>query len=431
MTTDRLRGILVAGFFGLVPAAAFAQPPAGVPVPMPLAKGQAPAQPPAPKPVPPKTLTVGECTAVGLEQQPAMKAMLESLKSAEQGRKAMDNLPLFAYVIRPDLDVRKKQGDRGLDVAAAAVQKQRDEIVHDIGYLYYTYVYAHQQDTVVTDLVVQLEQILDIVRKLLNAPDPRTPVTKFTEFQIVDGLGQVKALQVTARSGKQLALAALKEAMGVDPSFDFVPKDVELPLMKGNTTLEQVTELALTRRPELAMAAGGVDVFRLEVESQSKIRFRRTVQTLAIGADLHATALPTALRNGEYKPAPTPPEMPLSLLGTRQERVERACTLSLRQDAVYEKIVNLVRLEATKAYLTWRQDADALEEAKIRFDNANKLIALAKTSQNLDKEKLIQYLVTAGKAQSDYLTAAHSYVKSLLVLERVTSGGVRPAFPGK
>jgi outer membrane protein TolC len=248
---------------------------------------------------------------------------------------------------------------------------------------------------------------------------------------VVDGLGQVKALQVTAQSGKKLALAALKEAMGVDPAFDFVPKDVELPLMKGNTTLEQVTELALTRRPELAMAAGGVDVFRLEVESQSKFRFRRTVETLAIGADLHATALPTALRNGEYRPAPTPPEMPLSLLGTRQERVERACTLSLRQDAVYEKIVNLVRLEATKAYLTWRQDADALEEAKIRFDNANKLIALAKTSQNLDKEKLIQYLVTAGKAQSDYLTAAHNYVKSLLVLERVTSGGVRPAFPGK
>jgi outer membrane protein TolC len=409
-----------------VPADGSAQPPASVPAPMPAAK----AQPPAPKPLSVKTLTVGECIAIGLEQQPAMKASLESLKSAEQGRKAMSNLPLVAYLVRPDLDRRKKQGDRGIDVAAAAVQRTRDEIVHDVGYLYYTYVYAHQQDTIVSDLVIQLEQILKIVRELLNSAQPGT-VTKFTEFQIVDGLGQVKALQVTAQSGKKLALAALKEAMGVDASFEFVPKDVELPLMKGNTTLEQVVDLALTRRPELAMAAGGVDVFRLEVESQSKLRFRRTVQTLASGADLHATAIPTALRNGEYKPAPTPPEMPLSLLGTRQERVERACTLSLRQDAVYEKIVNLVRLEATKAYLTWRQDADTLEEAKIRFDNANKLIALAKTSQNLDKEKLIQYLVTAGKAQSDYLTAAHAYVKSLLVLERVTAGGVRPAFPGK
>jgi outer membrane protein TolC len=393
--------------------------------------GQPLAQPPAAKPLPVKTLTVGECIAIGLEQQPALKAALESLKSAEQGRKAMNNLPLVAYVIRPDLDLRKKQGDRGIDVATAAVQKTRDEIVHDIGYLYYTYVYAHQQDTIVSDLVAQLSQVRKVIEDLLNSPNPPPGLTKFTEYQMIDGIGQVKELQLKAQSGKKLALAALKEAMGVDPSFDFVPKDVELPLMKGNTTQEQVIELALTRRPELAMAAGGVDVFRLEVESQNKIRFRRTVQTLAVGADLHATAIPTALRNGEYKPAPTPPEMPISLLGSRQERVERACTLSLRQDAVYEKIVNLIRLEATKAYLTWRQDADALEEAKIRFDNANKLIALAKTSQNLDKEKLIQYLVTAGKAQSDYLTAAHNYVKSLLVLERVTSGGVRPAFPGK
>src|SRR5262249_56699045 len=124
----------------------------------------------------------------------------------------------------------------------------------------------------------------------LNSPNPPPGLTKFTEYQMIDGIGQVKALQVTARSGKQLALAALKEAMGVDPSFDFVPKDVELPLMKENTTQEQVIDLALTRLPELAMAAGGVDVFRLEVESQSRIRFRRTVQTLAVGADLHATA---------------------------------------------------------------------------------------------------------------------------------------------
>src|SRR4029079_1619448 len=124
-------------------------------------------------------------------------------------------------------------------------------------------------------------------------------LTRLTEFQIKDGLGQAKALQLTARTGKSLALAALKEAMGVDPSFDFEPKDVELPLMKGNTTLEQVVDLAMTRRPELAMAAGGVDAFRLEVEAQKKYRFRRQVETFASGADLHAMVIPNAHRNGD------------------------------------------------------------------------------------------------------------------------------------
>lgn len=179
------------------------------------------------------------------------------------------------------------------------------------------------------------------------------------------------------------------------------------------------------------MMAGGVDAFRLEVESQNKFRYRLIVQTLASGADLHSTAIPNAMRNGEYKPAPIVPEMPPSLLGSRQERVSRACSISLRQDAGYEKLVNLVRLEATKAFLTWQQDAETLVVATMRFNNAREMMNLAKSTQNLDKEKLIQYMVTAGKAQSDYLTAAHNYVKSLLVLERVTSGGVRPAFPGK
>lgn len=438
MTTDRpraakwMRKLVAAGVVGIVPAAGSAQTPAPIPVPIPAAPGLAQVKPAEPKPAPAvKVMTVGECVDIGLAQQPAMRAALESLKSAEQGKAALDNLPILANVVRSDLDLRKQAAGRGIDIAAANVRKVHDEIVHDIGYLYYTWVYAHQQETIVSDLVIQIDQLLKVVRDLLNSPNPPKEITKFTEYQIVEGLGQAKALQHQAKWGKEIAVAALKEAMGVDQSFELTPKDTELPLMKGTTTREQVIELAMTRRPELAMAAGGVDAFRLEVESQGKIRSRLTTQTLAAGADIHAMAFPTALRNGEYKPAPIVPEMPIMLLGSRQERVARACTLSLRQDAVYDKVVNLIRLEVTKAYLTWRQDADTLDEAKIRFENAQKMLDLSKKSPPADKEKLITTLVTAGKAQSDYLTAAHNYVKSLLVLERVTSGGVRPAFPGK
>jgi outer membrane protein TolC len=420
---------MVVGALALIPAAGQGQTP--VPIPVPMKPAPARIQPAKPQPAARKTLTVGECIAIGLDRQPAMKAALESLHSAELGKKALDNLPLIAGVVRPDLDFRKQAARRGVDVASAAVLKTHDEIIYDIGYLYFTYVYAHQQDTIVTDLVEQLGQIKKLIEDLLKSavPDPR--VTKLTLLQINDGLGQIQTLQSTARAGKKVALAALKEAMGVDPSFDFVPREVELPLMKGTTTLDQVVDLALSRRPELAMMAGGVDAFRLEVESQNKFRYRLIVQTLASGADLHSTAIPNAMRNGEYKPAPIVPEMPPSLLGSRQERVSRACSISLRQDAGYEKLVNLVRLEATKAFLTWQQDAETLVVATMRFNNAREMMNLAKSTQNLDKEKLIQYMVTAGKAQSDYLTAAHNYVKSLLVLERVTSGGVRPAFPGK
>ena len=48
-------------------------------------------------------------------------------------------------------------------------------------------------------------------------------------------------------------------------------------------TREIVVEQAMARRPELALAAAGVDVFRLEVYAQGKIPFKRVVPTFASG----------------------------------------------------------------------------------------------------------------------------------------------------
>ena len=154
----------------------------------------------------------------------------------------------------------------------------------------------------------------------------------------------------------------------------FVPRDTELPLMAGTVGKEQVVQLAMSNRPEVVQAAAGMDAFRLEVCAQSKARGLQ-VPTLAAGSDLHARQVPLAVRtDAEYRPGAIAPEMPPGMVGRTEDRVARAWELSHRQVAVSEKAVNVIRLEASNAYLTWEAATRRRDEAKRRFEDARKMV---------------------------------------------------------
>jgi hypothetical protein len=107
--------------------------------------------------------------------------------------------------------------------------------------------------------------------------------------------------------------------------------------------------------------------------------------------------------------------------------------LGQRQDAVSEKAANLVRLEAASAYLNWESATKRMAEAKRRFEDARRMVedsrAVAATRQ--DPELLINNEALAGRAQANYVEAVLDHLKALAALERVTAGGVCPAFPGR
>ena len=48
-----------------------------------------------------------------------------------------------------------------------------------------------------------------------------------------------------------------------------------------------------------------------------------------------------------------------------------------------------------------------------------------------DKSIIVQAEVLAARAESEYLTAALDHLLALSALERITAGGIRPAFPGR
>jgi outer membrane protein TolC len=385
-------------------------------------------------------LTLGECIAIAVERQPALKAVKASTAATEAGYKALTNFGTVGTLLSPDLDIRKQQAQRGLMATSAEYQKLHNEVVQDVTRLYYTAVYAKQQQQLAELIVLRMQLLVDVGERLLRETKDPKDLEGFNtlKLQIMrDGLLQAKKLYAMAALGRQKALAGLREVMGVDArGFPFQIADSAMPVMKQSVALtrERVVELALERRPELVLAAAGVDAFRLEVYAQGKIPFKRVVPTLASGADIHAKEIPPPIRTPtDYRPGGILPEMPPQLVGSKYDRVCRAMAFAQRAEAVYEKARNLIIVEAETTFFDFEQASEYLTLAKQRFELSKDIQQRARDAADTTKAKdqLLQAEVVAAKAQSDYLQAVHDYLMALAALERVTAGGIRPEFPGR
>lgn len=447
-----------------------------VPVPVPChhsVKGQNPL--PAPTPIAAQTdakngdksgddrypesgpeLKLGECIAIALERQPSLRAVKESAAATEAGYKALSNFGTASTFLSPDVEIRKQQAKRGLMATSAEYQKLHNEVVQDVTRLYYTAVYAKQQLWVADSLVARLGNLIAIGEETLKS----TPAAQLEGFNTLklqmmkNGRFEADKLQLSARVGRQKALAGLREVMSVDDrSFPFrlyddprrVPKaellrdpraERGLPVMsqKAALTKERVVELALERRPELVLAAAGVDAFRLEVYAQGKIPFKRVAPTLASGADIHAKEIPAPNRGADYRPGGILPEMPTQLVGSKYDRVCRAMAFARRAEAVYDKAHNLIVLEAESAFYDFDLAAQRLAVSTQQFNLIEKLEEQARGELATiikAKDQLVQAEVTAAKARSDYTEAVYTYLLALAALERVTAGGIRPNFPDR
>jgi len=288
-------------------------------------------------------------------------------------------------------------------------------------------------------MVGVLDNLAKMIQKILESKLPPDELGNLNmgKLRVVQmGVVTAKELRLKAVQGRKQALAALRQVMAVDEnSFPFRIKDAELPVMSQQTsfTEELVVDQALTRRPELALAAAGVDVFRLEVYAQGKIPFKRVVPTFASGADLHSRDIPQAIRAKEYRPGGIIPEMPTQLVGSKYDRVARAMTFSQKAEAVYESAHSLVILEAKNAFYEFEYANEKLILAKEKLDLALDLRKRAREKADSTKEKdqIVQAEITVAKVQSDYVEAVFDHVLALAALERITAGGIKPAFPDR
>jgi hypothetical protein len=92
-----------------------------------------------------------------------------------------------------------------------------------------------------------------------------------------------------------------------------------------------------------------------------------------------------------------------------------------------------VGLEAENGFLELEFATSKLQEKKRELDIALKIekYALENAPNTKDKSIVVQALVVAAKSRAEYLEAAFQHLMSLAAIERITAGGIQPAFPGR
>jgi outer membrane protein TolC len=370
-------------------------------------------------------LTLSDALRIGLEQQPALVAYRASLAAANTQSSALDRLRIPTFLVR-DLPIRRQQAHLGIDIAEAGLHQAEWETVYAVTRTYYSVLYARMQVQVTQDLTQSLKFYQERVRELVNKGESREWTTS-TVDKITLYLRLAQGKESDARRGIDRAKAALREAMGLPPD---VPVDVvegKLPDNKLDVTRDQVVNLALERRGEMAEAGNVSEVVQLEVDAQGKSR-RPRFTTFAFASDIHARPVPQGVANDEYRPGATSLEMPAELAGRRSDRVERARDFSARAGAVVDKTRNLVALDAEDAFFKYEDAARKMPDAKDGSDAATRLAKNTRddfrAGQKVRIEDILTNEVLAAQSSGSYNEVLFQYAIALAGLQRATAGGI-------
>jgi outer membrane protein TolC len=235
-----------------------------------------------------------------------------------------------------------------------------------------------------------------------------------------------------ALQGRERALSALREAMGVGPEFPLILADTALPELKPAVEREQIVAAAIARRGEIAQASLAAEVACLEIEAQQS-SYRLKAETFAAGSDIHVDLLPVGVHDDVYKPGAVGPEMPTLLAGHKGDRVEQARAYSARAGSVAEKTRGLIVLEAEQAYLRWLEANRRISPARQAADAAEKLSKGLRDKfdprvARVTPDELINAGVLASQLRLQANEAAFHELLALAALERVTGGGFCAGF---
>jgi outer membrane protein TolC len=395
-----------------------------------IAADEPPAAPPAPPaataPAASPGSTLSELIALALENQPNVKAARASLASAETQLAGVESLRFTAGLVQHDLDIRKKQACLGVTIAQAGLQRAEQETVYAVSRTYLTVQYARAQKKVASEVSDNLkfyqERVAEIVKKGESRDLTTNSVDKITVY-----LRLAENKRAEAEHGIDRAVAALREAVGLCGNVPLTIADVPLPQPTGNPKKEEIIQLAIMHRPELIQVVTAAEVFHLEPAAQARFPLPGQVPTLAAGGDIHSQPVPPTVIDGEYRPGGLLPEMPVSLGGPRWARVQRACDLATRADAVAEKTHNLIVLEAEDTFLKWNEARAKVAQSKDGVEAGNRLATNTRADfrgeQKVKLDEVLTNEVLAGQAQGALNEALFQQALGFVNLERVTGGG--------
>jgi outer membrane protein TolC len=388
--------------------------------------------PPAAATHPVLTLDLAEALRLAHDRQPRIVAQRASLAAAEDGQRALASLR-FPATLEHELPVRRHQAALGVTAATAALDRAEHEAIYAVTRTYFTVLYAREQEKLAGDVIDQLSAIHENAQQQVKAG--AKDITNRDVQRTLVYLRLAQARRVQAAQGVKRALAALAEAIGLEPEACLDVPAGRLPSPGVRPCLGDVVAAALARRAEIVQTNIFAEVAALEVDAQATGHHLR-METFASGADIHAQPVPQGVHDDEYRPGANPPQMPDMLAGPRPSRMKTAQSYSARAAAVAEETRNLLALEARNAFYRWEEASqqashahEAADTGKNLADGLNKDYIADPTKKKL--EDLVTARVLASQARSQYNEYLFRLILALADLQRVTAGafcaGLAPA----
>lgn len=383
--------------------------------------------------------TLDDAINYALENQPTIHAARASLDSSRIAKSVTDN-PLVGLM--PSGKLRRSQAEMGLSAASANLQQVEMEIKNAVNRTYLGVIYARAQVQVAQNAVDTLKATLKVAEQLVASGDSKN-VTQddVDKLRIYVMLAESRVGE--AQVGMDRARAALREAMGLshDTKFDVDQGvltrfyDIAQEYTRTNKVrlvCEKATAMATTYRPELAQASLFSDVVCLEAQAQSRaVCHFGYVKTFAASSDIHTKILPSMVINGEYKPGPVGPEMPVFLVGNANQRGDRARALYERSLSVVDKARGLVALEAEEGCARLNRAADQIELLKSAGQKSDALYKKAEKNYRQDQIKtdvLLQSYLLDATNKSSLNEAYYQFGMTLAYLQRATAGHLWECF---
>jgi outer membrane protein TolC len=363
-----------------------------------------------------------------MERQPSLAASRASLAAAQANQRALDDLHLASLVSR-ELPIRKQQAGLGVVIASAGLDQAEWETTYAISRTYFTAVYATQQEGVARALIEKLKRDRDHAAKLVKEGDPDKVVTQVDVDKLEASIDLFELKLIQATQGAKRALAALREAMGLEADCNVVLGKADLPPLQKIPSRDELLSWALDRRGELVQAGNAARVTELEVCAQGTIH-GFTGRTFAAVSDIHSRAIPQGVANKEYRPSAIGLDMPTTLAGRRGDRMDRARDLSARAGAVVEKTRNLIALELDDSFLKWQEASLKVQVLTGTFKKAADVLKTTDAkfqSGKVSGEDIIRAKTLESQVQAEYNDALFNQALALAALERITAGAFRMA----
>src|SRR5262249_32675362 len=155
-----------------------------------------------------------------------------SLGAAQMAQRGLNEIKIGGRLFAKDLPVRRQQAAWGVNAANANLYQVQCDMDSAIARMYFSVLYARDQTLLINDIVKQLTATVNTGEAILGkegAPPDLNPVS-LQKAKLFLSLARTK--QAEAHRGSQLAMAGLREAMGVgaDCAFEVAADKLPEPL---------------------------------------------------------------------------------------------------------------------------------------------------------------------------------------------------------